>query len=138
MNSFNHYAYGAIGEWLYRVVAGIEIDPQAPGYKHIIIQPHTGGGLSFAKASHQSLYGPVASGWELKDKQLLVTVEIPANSSATVKLPQARLENVLESGQPVASVKGVIRSSQNGQTAVVEVGSGRYEFSYPMEQSGKN
>jgi alpha-L-rhamnosidase len=44
MNSFNHYAYGVIGEWLYRFVAGIEIDPRNPGYQYIIIQPHPGGG----------------------------------------------------------------------------------------------
>jgi len=137
MNSFNHYAYGAIGEWLYGVVAGIEIDPQKPGYKHIIVQPHTGGELNFAKASHQSLYGSVAAGWELKDGQLHVTVEIPANTTATVKLPQARLERILESGQPLANTKGIIRSSQDGQAAAVEVGSGRYDFTYPMEQSAR-
>jgi alpha-L-rhamnosidase len=138
MNSFNHYAYGAIGEWLYRVVAGIEIDPRAPGYKHTIIQPHPGGGMTFAKASHESLYGLVASGWELKDGQLHVTVEIPANTTATLRLPQSQLGNVLESGQPLAKAKGIIRSSQSGRSAMVEVGSGRYEFSYPMEQASKN
>jgi alpha-L-rhamnosidase len=138
MNSFNHYAYGAIGEWLYRVVAGIEIDPQSPGYKHAIIQPHPGGGMTYAKAGHQSLYGTVASGWELKDRQLVVNVEIPANTTATVKLPRSRLEKVLESGQPLDAVKGILRSSQSGQNAVIEVGSGRYEFSYPLEEPGRN
>jgi len=137
MNSFNHYAYGAIGEWLYGVVAGIEIDPQKPGYKHTIVQPHTGGALNFAKASHQSLYGSVAAGWELKDGQLHVTVEIPANTTATVKLPQARLERILERGQPLPNTKGIVRSSQDGQAALVEVGSGRYDFTYPMEQSAR-
>jgi len=61
MNSFNHYAYGAIGEWMYRVMAGIEIDPAEPGYKHILIQPQPGGGLTYAKASFDSMYGRVAS-----------------------------------------------------------------------------
>ncbi len=134
MNSFNHYAYGAVGEWLYRVVAGIEIDPQKPGYKHIIIQPHTGGGLTYVKASHQSVYGPVASGWELKEGQLRLSVEIPPNTLGTVHLPQARLDRVLEGGQPLAGAKGVIGSYQKGKTAVLEIGSGRYEFSYPVEQ----
>jgi alpha-L-rhamnosidase len=133
MNSFNHYAYGAIGEWLYCVIAGLEIDPQQPGYKHIIVQPHMGGGLTYARASHQSLYGPVASGWELKEGQVQVTVEIPANTTATVNLPQARLEKVQEGGQPLAGVKGVVRSSQEGRSARIEVGSGRYQFSYPPE-----
>jgi alpha-L-rhamnosidase len=133
MNSFNHYAYGAIGEWLYRVVAGIEIDAQKPGYQHIIIQPHSGGGLTYAKAKHQSLYGSIASGWELKDGQLQVMIEIPANTTATVKLPQAKLESVQESGKPLAGAKGIIRAVQDGRAAVVEVGSGRYGFSYPVE-----
>ncbi len=134
MNSFNHYAYGAIGEWLYRFVAGIEIDPRHPGYQHIIIQPHPGGGLTFAKARHQSLYGSVASGWELDGARLKVTVEIPANTSATVRLPRAMLAEVQESGQPLGNARGIIRSSQEGETAVVEVGSGRYEFSYALKQ----
>ncbi len=138
MNSFNHYAYGAIGEWLYRVVAGVEIDPKRPGYKHIIIQPHTGGGLTSARASHLSLYGLIVSGWELKDRQLKLAVEIPANTTATVMLPQSQVERVLEGGQPLSKSKGIIGSSQNGRTAVVEVGSGRYEFSTTIEPSGKN
>jgi len=135
MNSFNHYAYGAIGEWLYRVVAGIEIDPQQPGYRHILVQPHTGGGWTFAKASHQSIYGRVSSGWELKDGRMKVMVEIPANTTATVKLPGAIVGQVAESGQPLAAAKGIVRSAQEGQAVVAEVGSGRYEFSYPVKQS---
>ena len=50
MNSFNHYAYGAIGEWMYRVVAGLELDPREPGYKHVLVQPQPGGGLTSAEA----------------------------------------------------------------------------------------
>ena len=133
MNSFNHYAYGAIGEWLYRAVAGIEIDPDKPGYKHIIIQPHRGGGLSYAKASHKSLYGLVASGWEVRGNEMKVAVEIPANTTATVKLPGAALEKVLESGRPLTGAAGVTRSAQNGRDTVIEVGSGRYEFRYPIQ-----
>ena len=62
MNSFNHYAYGAIGEWMYRIVTGIELDEAHPGYKHVLIQPQPGGGLTFANASVESIYGRVASG----------------------------------------------------------------------------
>jgi alpha-L-rhamnosidase len=87
MNSFNHYAYGAIGKWMYQVVAGIGIDEQNPGYKHIIINPRPGGGLSSAKATHQSMYGEVASGWELEGEKLTMKVQIPANTSATIHIP---------------------------------------------------
>src|SRR5204863_9466797 len=51
MNSFNHYAYGAVGDWMYRVVAGLNSDPAQPGYKHIIVRPQPGGGFTFARAT---------------------------------------------------------------------------------------
>ena len=66
MNSFNHYAYGAIGDWMYRVSAGIET--RMPGYKHLVIQPHPTKKLSYSKASFESSYGTVASGWERKER----------------------------------------------------------------------
>ena len=138
MNSFNHYAYGAIGEWLYRVVAGIGIDPQQPGYKHVLVQPHAGGGLTFATASHESLYGTVSVGWGIKAGRMQVAVEIPANTTATVHLPQADLKTVLEGGRPLTKATGINRSWQQEKTAVIDVGSGRYEFSYPaVERGGK-
>jgi alpha-L-rhamnosidase len=94
MNSFNHYAYGAIGEWMYRVVAGIGIDEAQPGYKHILIQPRPGGGLTYAKASVESMYGRVAAGWEIIGGKLIVRVAVPANTTATVRLPSGRVEEV--------------------------------------------
>ena len=73
MNSFNHYAYGAIGEWMYRVVAGLEIDPREPGYKHVLVQPQPGGGLTSAEARLQTLYGETVSGWALADGKVTVS-----------------------------------------------------------------
>ena len=78
MNSFNHYAYGAIGDWMYRVMAGIDIDPAAPGYKHILVQPQPGGGFTSVKAAHESPYGTVASAWTLDNGAFALTVEVPA------------------------------------------------------------
>jgi alpha-L-rhamnosidase len=130
MNSFNHYAYGAIGEWLYRVVAGIEIDEQNPGYKHIIIQPHPGGGLTHAKAHLDSMYGPIESGWRLDGKTMTVNVEIPPNTAATVRLPYAKLADVTEGGEQLADAEGVIDTSQDEHAAVIRIGSGRYAFHY--------
>jgi len=94
MNSFNHYAYGAIGAWMYRVVAGIGIDEAQPGYKHILIEPRPGGGLTNARASVETMYGKVASGWEIVDGKMKLTVEIPANTTATVKMPGGKVEEV--------------------------------------------
>ncbi len=128
MNSFNHYAYGAIGEWMYRVVAGIGIDESAPGYKHILIQPRPGGGLSHASASVESMYGHVASGWEIADGKLTVRIEVPANTTATVRLPNARLEETSEGGQPLAGRADSTRARQAEDAVVLEVGSGKYVF----------
>lgn len=94
MNSFNHYAYGAIGEWMYSVVAGIGIDESRPGYKHTLIAPRPGGGLTFAKASVESVYGTVASGWEIRDARFVLKIEVPANTTATVKLPSGKVQEV--------------------------------------------
>jgi alpha-L-rhamnosidase len=88
MNSFNHYAYGAIGEWLYRVVGGLNIDEKAPGYKHAIIAPRIGGNLTWVKAAYQSVYGEIAVHWsrELKTNTVTLTVKIPANTTASIRL----------------------------------------------------
>jgi alpha-L-rhamnosidase len=134
MNSFNHYAYGAIGEWMYRVMAGIEIDEQAPGYKHVLIQPRSGGGFTNVKASHISMYGKVSSAWNLKDGRFELAVEIPANTRATVRLPNADLATVLEGGQSVTTGNGIARKWQEGNSAVLDVGSGSYVFSYPVKK----
>jgi alpha-L-rhamnosidase len=130
MNSFNHYAYGAIGEWMYRVMAGIEIDPAKPGYKHIIIQPQPGGGFTSAKASHQTVYGRVSSAWTLKDGKFELAVEVPANTRATVRLPKAQLAGVTEGGQALAGGGVIAGARQDGDAVVVEVGSGQYRFGY--------
>ncbi|WP_099469739.1 alpha-L-rhamnosidase [Konateibacter massiliensis] len=86
MNSFNHYAYGAIGEWLYRVVAGIEIDEAMPGYEHSIIHPHFGGGLEFVQASCETVYGKLSVRWEETEEARKVFLHIPANTTATIRL----------------------------------------------------
>lgn len=88
MNSFNHYAYGAIGDWLYRVAAGIEIDEAAPGYKHAIVAPQTGGSLEWVSASYESLYGPVAVRWEKACRTVTLTVDVPVNTTASILLEE--------------------------------------------------
>ena len=128
MNSFNHYAYGAIGDWMYRVVAGIELDAQEPGYKHILIQPHPGGGLTRASASVESMYGPVASGWQIADGKMMLKIEVPANTTATVRVPHAKLEEVREGGKPLEGRSDISRARQAEGAVVLEVGSGKYVF----------
>lgn len=90
MNSFNHYAYGAIGEWMVRVTAGLEIDQQRAGYKHAVIYPRIGGNLEYVQAEFASVYGKVKSRWEDHGKETVLYVEIPANTTATICLDGAK------------------------------------------------
>jgi alpha-L-rhamnosidase len=130
MNSFNHYAYGAIGDWMYRTVAGLTDDPAQPGYKHVVVRPQPGGGFTYAKATLVTPYGEAGSGWKLDGDRLTVTAIVPPNTRATVHLPGARLEQVREGASALASASGVGRSTQTGDTVAVEVGSGSYTFAY--------
>jgi alpha-L-rhamnosidase len=130
MNSFNHYAYGAVGDWMYRVVAGLDEDAAEPGYRHIVVRPEPGGGLTRAIASLLTPYGVAASGWKLEGDRLVVTARVPPNTRATVHLPGARLEQVREGGTSLTATRGVKRAIQAGDAVLLEVGSGDYEFAY--------
>jgi alpha-L-rhamnosidase len=132
MNSFNHYALGSCGQWLFDTVAGIGLDPQEPGFRHIILHPRVGGGLSWASATFRSIRGPIASAWRRKDGVVTLEVTIPANTTATVYLPAAEAGAVTESGKPAATSEGVkfLRAEQG--EAVFEIGSGSYTFVCPL------
>ncbi len=131
MNSFNHYAYGAIGDWMYRVVAGLEIG--SPGYRQIRIQPQPSDSLSYARAAYESQYGAIASGWERQGDSLTVSATIPPNTTAIVVLPGARLAEVQEGGRPLHTA-GLARAVQEQGRVVLEVGSGAYVFRYPLRK----
>lgn len=125
MNSFNHYAYGAVGEWLYRTVAGIEADESAPGFKHVIISPLPGGRLNWVDASYESMYGEIAVKWQAIEGKVVLSFRIPANTTATVKL-----QAVKEIGQS----EGLEFShSESGWSATV--GSGEYRIDYLPDDS---
>jgi alpha-L-rhamnosidase len=126
MNSFNHYAFGSVGRWMFGVVAGIDTD--GPGYKRIIIDPQPGGGFSYAKAGYESIHGQVKSSWEIKDGTFTLNVTIPANTTAAVYVPAKDAESVTESGRPAAASEGVKFLQMEAGRAVYQVGSGNYEF----------
>lgn len=128
MNSFNHYAYGAVGKWLYSDVAGIELNENVPGYKNIIIKPHTNEKLKFAKAEYNSIYGKIRSSWHKVDNNFTLELEIPANTSADVYLPASELNNIRESGKALADIKEITTNRINDKTISVKVGSGKYRF----------
>ncbi|MEM0995239.1 MAG: family 78 glycoside hydrolase catalytic domain, partial [Bacteroidota bacterium] len=127
MNSFNHYAYGAIGDWLYSHVAGLNIDPEQPAYKHSIFYPHPGGGLTAAAVSFESLYGRLKSDWKIENNRFFYTVEIPPNTTGTVTLPDATFSEVKMNG------KRLVDASQQGNDVRLSLGSGEYVFEYPFK-----
>ena len=132
MNSFNHYSYGAIGDWMYRVIAGIDTKTDSPGYKHIIIKPHPGGILTYAHADYETPYGKVSAHWQTDSAKFSLDVEIPANTVATVDVPvSASNSTVQEGGVPVSAVQGI--KIENEGVAKdgyleMEIGSGTYHF----------
>lgn len=105
MNSLNHYAYGSVGDWMYRKIAGIS--QLKPGYKKIQIKPLFVKGIEEARAEFESVYGKIVSGWSCKNGKIHVKVEIPANTTAIIDLPE------IEKAE--------------------EVGSGVYEYEYETE-----
>ncbi len=128
MNSFNHYAYGAIGDWMYKVSAGLDIGK--PGYKHILIQPKPDNRLKYVKAQMESVHGLIKSQWEIKDGHLIIETEIPANTTAIITLPKAAINKVTDkaSGKNIAEVYENV--NVKGEDVVIEVGSGTYGFEY--------
>ena len=134
MNSFNHYSLGSVGEWLFDTVAGIGLDPKTPAYKHIIIHPRPGGGLTNAKAEFQSIHGKIVSDWKIKDGQFLLNIEIPANTTAEVYLPGTSAEAVKEGRKSATQAEGVKFLRVESGSAVFAVGSGSYQFSSPISR----
>jgi len=96
MTSFNHYALGAVADWLHRSVAGLA--PGEPAYRHLHIQPQPGGSLTFARAQHLTAYGAAESGWRLQNGQIDVNITVPPNTSATVILPGSGGTHTVGSG----------------------------------------
>ena len=128
MNSFNHYAYGAIGDWMYRDVTGIDTDVEGVGYKKIKIQPHIGKGLSNAAASLQTYYGIVSSSWKKEFAQTVLDIEIPANTMATVYIPAKDGSLLTESDKKLGEVKEIEVIGAEPFYVIVKLGSGKYHF----------
>jgi alpha-L-rhamnosidase len=106
MNSFNHYAYGSIGEWMHSTVAGIGAEESAPGCKRIRFQPRPGGGLTRARASLKTVYGLASIEWRIEGGKLGIEILVPHNATASFLPPVDGAEKV-------------------------ELGSGAHRFAYP-------
>ena len=128
MNSFNHYSLGSVGEWLYRHVADIDVDPARPGYEHILIRPCPGGGLTYARAAYDSVRGRIVSARRVGDGVFSLYVTIPANTTATVFLPAANAVAIMEGDATLRDTEGVELLRVEDGRVVLVVGSGAYDF----------
>lgn len=147
MNSFNHYSYGAVEEWMYRYMAGIEPDESAPGFKHVILQPNPDRRTSLPEgqeritsvdATFQSYYGNIKSAWVIRtDGNLAYTATVPANTTATLYLPVSNSSDVVYEGATVADkAKGVTFVKRENGKAVYELQSGSYAFGVNVPIAG--
>jgi alpha-L-rhamnosidase len=116
MTSFNHYAYGAVGDWMYRTIGGIDTEEfDGAGYKESVIKPELGGGLTYAKTSLDTPYGKISTDWRLDSNAFTLQIDIPANTSASVILPIHGFKQIQQDGQVITGDR-------------VRVGSGKYVF----------
>jgi len=123
MNSFNHYAIGAVGEWMYRYILGINNDVDNPGYRNIIIHPVPGGNIHWAKGTYHSIAGEINVSWKKDDSTFNVEISIPMNTTATVILPSGK---EISEGGKLLDETGIIKKDQ--QQTCIRVGSGTYHF----------
>lgn len=129
MNSFNHYAYGAIGDWMYRVMVGLDMEDDAIAYKKIRIKPHIGGGFTKAAASYETPYGKLASGWNIENGKLTLDAEVPVNTTATIYIPASDATLIRENGKSLSETQSIELTGKEGKYVVIKVGSGKYRFS---------
>ncbi|WP_345319216.1 glycoside hydrolase family 78 protein [Novipirellula rosea] len=138
MNSFSHYAFGAVCEWMFDTLAGIKSD--GPGYSKIIIHPHVPTPnsnamvdvIDWVRASHDSIRGTIRSDWKIADGQFHLHVSIPANATATVVLPTEDPQSILESGKSAMDNVNVSKPRIDSGSTKFVVGSGDYEFTMPF------
>lgn len=127
-NSRNHPMFGGGIVWLYRKLAGMNADPDQPGYKHIVFRPEPVGDVDYAHYSNQTMYGRAGIRWDRQDDLFSMEITVPVGSTATVYVPAKATSRITEGGEaikanPLISPKGI-----DGDYAVFNVASGNYRF----------
>jgi alpha-L-rhamnosidase len=131
MNSLNHYAFGSVGEWLYRFLLGIDQEPGTAGFGQLLLRPHPGGSLTWARGTYRSVRGPISISWRRSPDRFTFWVELPPNVSASVRIPSGQAAEIRDNaGRPPESL-GSFPGARDVQEAVFHVGSGAHEFTGP-------
>jgi alpha-L-rhamnosidase len=133
MNSFNHYAYGAVLNWMHQNIGGIAI--KEPGYRKSLIAPQPGGGITHADDSITTVYGKLSDTWATTDDGITMNVTVPVNTTSEIHIPATSLWSVTESGRLLSKAEGVrdLTYDAEAREAVVTVGSGTYQFAASTE-----
>ena len=119
--------FGSVVAWFYHSLAGIKPDQSDPGMKHFYIEPMIVPDLKYCRATYDSQYGKISSDWKIDENgNLNIKIEVPANTSATVIIPDWGGRTVLESGKPVSEVSNIVLDKVD--SAWMEVSSGVYHF----------
>ena len=126
MNSFAHYSFGAVGQWMFENIGGINTN--GPAFKHIVLRPQPGGKLTWANVRYDSIHGPIVSNWKYTGGVFELEVQIPANTTATLVLPTSDAKSVRESGKPITQTEGVKETGVQNGAVVLALGSGTYKF----------
>jgi alpha-L-rhamnosidase len=129
MNSFNHYAFGAVGEWMYENILGIQPDSNSPGFRHFILKPCPGGSLTWAKGSFNSINGKIEVDWKIKNNIFEYNFIVPPNTSATVYIPGKSPENISLNGKKISELTQKISFTYSDRYTIFEVQSGKWSAS---------
>jgi alpha-L-rhamnosidase len=133
MNSFNHYAIGAVGEWMVRVILGLNPDEQQPGYKHFTIHPQPGGSLTWAKGEYHSIRGRIAVGWKIENSRFILDVTIPPNTLATVYLPASDPEKTTLNGKSIELSPFISNKRTENKLLILNAQPGTWQFACPYK-----
>ena len=129
MNSFNHYAFGAVGEWMYENILGIQPDSNSPGFRHFVLKPCPGGSLTWAKGSFNSINGKIEVDWKIKNNIFEYNFIVPPNTSATVYIPGKSPENISLNGKKISELPQKISFTYSDRYTIFEVQSGEWSAS---------
>lgn len=137
MNSYNHYAYGAIGDWMYQQIGGIQALAEGPGYKKFRIAASPGAGLTRAEANLDTYYGTIRSAWAFEGDTFSHQVLVPVNTTAEIVLPYGAYDAIREGGRPLDRADGLRRLDDRDGKVRLELAPGTYSFSVAVERSAQ-
>ncbi|WP_372950829.1 alpha-L-rhamnosidase [Mariniphaga sp.] len=124
--SMNHIMFGEINAWYYKALGGIFPDEKEPGFKNVMLKPNFVPGLEHFEASHDGPYGTIVSSWKKQRREVEYTIEIPANSTATLVLNEGKIQ---ESGKPIDKNELIEIAERKDGKVVLKLKSGKYSFS---------